>query len=139
MEPRGTPRPGIRERLLSDHSSLERLLAEILAACEANDRERVAAAWSEFDRELLSHMDLEERCLIPSLFRADERAARTLIREHQHIRQRLLELGAAMDLHVARLDTVRAFARELGAHARNEDRLLYRWVEEHMKESDLVA
>jgi hemerythrin superfamily protein len=122
--------------LLEDHRRLELLFEELLSAFEENDREGVATTWSEFDRRLLAHMNAEERYLIPSLFRVDPRAARTILEEHRHLRARLTELGAGVDLHVVRLEAARGFVDELRAHARNEDRLLYRWADEHVAEAD---
>lgn len=126
----------VRDRLMQDHARLERILDQVLAAFEANDQEGVAASWAKFDTELLAHLDAEERFLIPSLFRANPRAAQTILEEHRHIRTRLTELGAGVDLHIVRLTTARAFIEELRAHARNEDRLLYKWADEHVEEAD---
>ena len=128
----GTSR--IRERLLSDHKRLEKLLADMLIAFEENDREAVAALWTEFEKHLLAHLEVEERHLIPLLLRTNERAARTIAREHKHIRDRLMDLGTAVDLHVVRIGMARDFIHELGAHAESEDTLLYQWADEHVDE-----
>lgn len=132
------PSPGylVRDRLVQDHARLERTLEQVLAAFEANDRDGVATSWAKFDTELLAHLDVEERFLIPALFRVNERAARTILEEHRHIRTRLTELGAGVDLHIVRLPAARAFIEELRAHARHEDSLLYRWADEHVEDAE---
>jgi hemerythrin superfamily protein len=125
----------VRDRLLADHRRLENLFDQLIAAFEANDREAVSSLWTQFDTQLLAHMSVEERYLIPSLLKADDRGARSILKEHEHIRARLTELGAGVDLHIVRVDSARAFVEELRAHARREDELLYKWADEHVAES----
>ncbi|HVW24454.1 MAG TPA: hemerythrin domain-containing protein [Polyangiaceae bacterium] len=126
----------VREPLLADHERLESLFQQVISAFEAGSREDVDAIWSRFDRELLEHMEAEERCLVPWLFRADQRAARSIIQEHRLIQSRLVELGESVDLHTIRLDVARTFIDELRAHAKHEDRVLYSWADEHVPEED---
>jgi len=61
------------------------------------------------------------------VLRSSERDGRALLREHQHIRTRLTEVGGAIERHVAGLATVQELVDELGAHERREDRILYLW------------
>src|SRR4051794_29064391 len=91
--PMDAPTSEIRARLLQDHERLEQMFEKVIAAFEDDDRRTIEECWTRFDAELVAHMDAEERLLIPSLFRVNERAARSLIQEHRHIRGRLLELG----------------------------------------------
>ena len=91
--------------------------------------------WARFERQLLAHLTLEENDLIPALMAVNRAAAQGLLNEHAHIRSRLAELGAAVDLHIVRLDVAREFIEELRAHAKHEDELLYRWADEHVDES----
>jgi hemerythrin-like domain-containing protein len=122
----------VREHFLADHRKLEDLLRQVLLAFEDDDRERVAAVWTLFDAQLLAHLDAEERHLFPALLRADERDGRALLEEHKHIRRRLMELGAEVDLHTVRLTEARGFIDELKAHAAHEDAILYAWADEHV-------
>jgi hemerythrin superfamily protein len=126
----------IRERFLADHVELEELLTGVLRAFEADDRERIATLWNQFDTRLLAHLKTEEKYLIPALMRLNERAARAILEEHRHFRARLTELGAGVDLHIVRLKTARAFIDELRAHANHEDKMLYQWADEHLPEAD---
>ena len=68
--------------------------------------------------------------------RLEPEEARTILDEHGRIRARISYLGAALDLHAVRLGMIRALAYELDAHARREDKLLYRWADEHVNELD---
>jgi hemerythrin superfamily protein len=124
----------IRAHFLADHQRLEVVFERVLAAFADDDREAVAAEWTQFDSALLSHMDAEERTLIPRLFRVDPRSARALLHEHAHIRSRLAELAAGVDLHMVRQEMARAFIEALRAHARSEERLLYRWADAYLDE-----
>ena len=82
------------------------------------------------------HLRVEESSMIPALQRVAPTDARVLLEEHRHIRTRLTELGVALDLHTIRLESVRAFVDELRAHAKSEDRMLYRWAEERLDHAD---
>jgi hemerythrin-like domain-containing protein len=125
----------LRDRMLADHRKLEGLLEDVVAACEEDDREAFAQAWTRLEALLLNHLRVEERLLIPVLGRMDGISARSILAEHQHIRARLLEIGANVDLHCVRAGTVRACANELRAHAQTEDRLLYAWANQNLEES----
>ena len=126
MSPSQHPAPiTISEHFLADHQRLEALVARVLAAFSANDRELVAALWTEFDAGLLAHLEAEETYLIPVLLRTAERDARILLQEHKHMRTRLMELGVGIDLHLVNLEAAQSFMRELHAHATHEDALLY--------------
>jgi hemerythrin superfamily protein len=119
----------IRNLFLADHRRLDALLEQLIAAFEANDREDVQALWTLFDKGLLAHLEAEENVLIPSLRSTNPTEADALLREHDHFRDRLAELGAGIDLHIVRLETARAFASELLKHADREDQILYRWTD----------
>lgn len=125
----------LKEHLLADHRRLEDRFERLLAAFEANDREDLQALWSEFDGALLRHMSLEEQHLLPLLRRVNPIAVRAIEAEHAHLRARLTELGAGLDLHILRLETARAFIDELRAHAKHEDEVLYGWADEHVDDS----
>lgn len=129
----------VRDRFLADHRRLEDLLGRVLTAFERNDRSAVATAWTEFDARLLAHLEAEERHLIPALSRVNERAARAIVEEHKHLRSRLTELGAGVDLHIVRLDMARQFIEDLRAHARHEDHVLYKWADEHFSDAERAA
>jgi uncharacterized tellurite resistance protein B-like protein len=124
----------VRDRFLTDHERLEAVLEQVLAASGANDHEEMSRLWTEFHASLLRHLEAEERHLISALYRVCERDARVLVQEHRHIRTRLIELGAALDLHLVRLNSVRDFIDELRAQAKSEDRLLYQWADAHLDE-----
>src|SRR5262245_33839590 len=124
--------PRIREKLMADHRRLDTLLDSTLRAIEANDRDAIDSKFTEFDCGLRTHLEAEERHLLPALLRSDPRSARAIMAEHRHIRTRLLELASAIDLHTIRFSTANSFAGELRAHASREDALLYQWADEHL-------
>lgn len=126
----------VREHLLADHRRIEQTFERLLDAFRADDRPALGPLWGRFESHLQRHMAFEERDLIPALMRVDRAAAQGLLNEHQHIRRRLAELGAAVDLHLVRFDAAREFVEELRAHARHEDELLYRWADEHLEETE---
>ena len=129
----------VAEAFLADHRRLEALLAELLIASEARDHLAERKLWLECDAALATHMECEETHLIPALLRLHERDARVVVHEHRHIRRRLAELGAAIAPHGFSPGTVRDFIDEVRAHARSEDRLLYRWADAHLGEPEHIA
>jgi hypothetical protein len=124
---------GIRERFLSDHREMEKLLERVVAICEDGDREEVAAVWTEFDARLLAHMGAEERYLLPLLQRSNPRAFRAIFEEHKHFRARLLELCTKVDLHALRMHELRSFIGQLRAHSAHEDKTLYALADEELE------
>jgi hemerythrin-like domain-containing protein len=136
MHMTGTLSMAVRDRFGADHHELESLFGSVLDAFEANDREGIVQLWNEFDDRLGKHLDAEERFLIPQVFAARPREARTILEEHWHIRSRLVELGCRVDLHTARLETARGFIDDLRAHARHEDEILYQWADGHLPASE---
>ena len=95
--------------------------------------------WTQFDHELLSHMEAEERFVLPTFARVDAEEALSLLREHGVIRAQLLELGVAVDLHLARYTRALELVELLRAHAGREDNLLYRWADQNLDDSLVAA
>src|SRR6476620_9846854 len=89
----------ISDHFLGDHRRLEIIFEQVLAAIADGDRECLSLAWLDFETGLLTHMHTEETYLIPALLKTSSRDARAIVTEHQHIRSRLADLGAAVDLH----------------------------------------
>ena len=115
----------VGERLTQDHQQLAVLLERLSQAAEACDREALVATWTELEPRLTCHMEAEERYLLP-LVEADHPAEvkRTLL-EHAQIRDRIAELGLAIELHSVRSGDIRALIDMLQAHAKHEDEKLY--------------
>lgn len=132
------PSASVQARFVTDHRRIEALLEQLQAAFEANDREDIQRLWGEFESSLLVHLEAEEHFLVPSLLRLRAREARTILAEHKHIRARLTELGAGIELHIVRLDAARTFIEDLRAHARREE-ALYQWADAHLTEHERVS
>jgi hemerythrin-like domain-containing protein len=92
----------------------------------------VAELWTQLNRNLLAHMEAEERFVLPVFANVDADEARALLREHGLLREQLLELGIAVDLHYVRYARSRDFADLLARHAAREESLLYRWADERL-------
>jgi len=117
--------------MTSDHDRLAGVYDRLLDALEANAPD-VRTLWTELDHGLLAHLEAEERFVLPAFAKVDRDEAVALLREHGKIREQLLELGIAVDLHFIRLEQSRAFIDALRSHAAREDRLLYRWADERL-------
>src|SRR4051794_25766111 len=95
------------------HEQLRAVLPRLLEAMSANSRDDVAVLWRELDHGLLSHMDAEERFILPAFAHVDRAEALDLLRQHGQIREQLLELGVAVDLHLLRFERSEDFLQLL--------------------------
>lgn len=111
------------------HRHHEDLLGRLVdaVACRSADARRI---WDELEDSLRSHMEAEERYVLPSFARTDRDEALALVRDHNRIREQLLEIGIAIDLHEAGPAT--RFVQLLRDHAAREDKLLYRWADREL-------
>ena len=142
MDEMGGSSSRVRVRFRADHEALEALFAHLLEAAGASDVATVADLGNEFEGRLTRHLETEERLLVPQLFAANPREARTILEEHRHIRSRLIEVGFGVALRIDHLEAARGFLDELRAHTRHEDEMLYRWADGHLtqaEQSTLIA
>lgn len=110
------------------HLALEHVFERLIAAVTLDDRDEIHVMWTQLESQLLSHLEAEERFVLPAFARIDQAEATALVREHGKIRELLLELGVAIDLHYARLTPFQSFIVMLRDHAHREESLLYRWA-----------
>jgi hemerythrin superfamily protein len=128
VEQRGRQRDFIQTMLSDDHRHMEGLFQDVVAACKRGEPAELRGQWSRFERELSSHLDLEEHEILPAFARAHQAEAQGIRDEHAAIRTALTELGVDLDLHCLRADRVEAFIQLLRAHARREEGVLYPWA-----------
>jgi hemerythrin-like domain-containing protein len=133
-----SPEEKLRRFMADSHRQLNELFDRLLAAMEANAPD-TRELWNELDRGLHAHMEAEERYLLPRFARSHADEAAALLREHGQIREQLLELGVAVDLHCIRLDQSQRFIATLRDHAEREDRLLYDWADQQLERSVIEA
>lgn len=123
----------IGDALAQHHRGLEEAFKATVARAKSQaDPSTCRAAWDAFERELLAHMDIEEKDLFPLFGRVHPDEAQALHAEHDVIRARLFELGLALDLHRLGTPAIDEFAARLRAHALREDLMLYPWTERHL-------
>ncbi|MBV8757086.1 MAG: hemerythrin domain-containing protein [Deltaproteobacteria bacterium] len=109
-------------RLHGHHEDLCCKLLDAMATRSPNARR----FWSELDESLRTHMESEERYVLPAFARIDREEALALIRDHGRIREQLLEIGVAIDLH--ELAQTQRFIDTIREHAAREDKLMARWA-----------
>jgi hemerythrin superfamily protein len=125
----------LRTLLREDHDRLDRLFEQVLSVFEADARDEAARLWTEFERGLLAHFELEEQHIIPELAKVNAGEARELFDEHARLRAKLGELGIGVDLHLTRGEAVADFIATLRAHAGREDALMYRFARTSLPET----
>jgi hypothetical protein len=118
MNPAGT-------RLSQDHQELAALLASLSQAAEASDRQALTATWAELEPRVIRHMEAEERYLLPLVEASHPAEVKRTLLEHAQIRDRIAELGFAVELHTVRSSDIRALIDLLLAHSKREDEDLY--------------
>jgi len=115
--------------LRADHDDLEALTKKALAQlAEGEDPADVGATISELQQRVLAHLDEEEKNLLPEYAEHAPEDAAALLREHAAFREALAQLDVAADLHLVRVNAVRALLDKLRAHAERENEGLYRWL-----------
>ena len=129
---RKRPLDSLEHFMAESHQRLNGDALDVLEACAANAPD-IAVAWAKFDRGLRAHLEAEERFVFPAFVRVDRDAALGLLREHGEIREQLLELGVAVDLHLLRAEASQAFMVALRAHAAREEALMYRWADKQLE------
>lgn len=128
-----TRRNETEKRLLAQHHlSLDARLEQLVARAQGGDPTDLRAEWTAFERELLSHFELEEAEILPDFAACDPGEAHALLDEHAAFRSALLDIGLTLDLHCLRAEVVEDFARRLKAHAAREDAALYAWAQRHV-------
>ena len=125
--------------MLRCHEQLRDQVTRLLAAMQADARADVTTLWNELEHKLLNHMEAEERFVLPAFAHVDCGEATALLREHGLIRENLLELGIAVDLHHIRFERSQEFIDLLLRHAEREERMLYRWADDRLSPSIVQA
>jgi hypothetical protein len=128
------PAADLQSLLNQDHRRLDSLFERLNAACAADIDRDLSPLWMAYENGLITHVELEERFILPKFAEIAPGEAARLAREHAEIRARMLELGVAMDLRLAQADTLHEFLRVLSTHAAREDALMYRWAEAYVSD-----
>jgi hemerythrin superfamily protein len=118
--------------LAGDHDRLDRCFQSILTRAYGGDWQQLETEWIAFQRELLGHLEAEEKHVIPALARDRPLAAEMLLSDHEVIRTKVIELGIDLDLHSLRAERVAMFVEALRAHARREEGMFYPWADGHL-------
>lgn len=132
------PPPALRKQLLHEHRALEQLFDRLMNAFQANAREDIQAIWTELDRNLEQHFELEERVFFPRFAKVDLLETASLLEEHEGMRKLCAELGVGVDLKLVRTSVANGFIALLKAHAKREELVLYRWVNETLQDDPEV-
>jgi len=124
----------LRESLVAEHVLLEQALHELACAAEGADRAVLVQAFTDLERGLLNHLELEERELFPLVEPFHRDGIEASRRDHDRIRRLLADLGVRADLHTLDKATVDELVETLRRHSEHEDRTLYHWVETNAPE-----
>ncbi len=124
---------------MEDHRRLDVLFDDVLARLRFDDRGETREAWRQFERALVTHMEAEERPIIPAFRLADPAEAALVLDDHRRFRETIDELGLDVELHLVRADWVGRFVQLLRAHARREDLCMYPWAESHLSTQEQAS
>ena len=125
----------IRDAFHQDHQRLDGLFEDLLNRVHAGDAAAIREAWTAFEHGLLTHMEAEERDMIPIFRRHDPVEAAAIVEDHAKIRSLLAELGVKLEIHTLREEKVEGLVAFLRAHAAREDAALYLWVDSELPEA----
>lgn len=129
----------LHEAMAADHARLECLFRDVLSAMTSGDRDAVRSRWLVLEAALTSHIDFEERCLMPRFEVGFPYEAAHIRQEHRLIREAVAQLGIDLDLHALRPESAEHFIARLRKHAAREDTLFYVWAEAHVPDDDRLS
>jgi iron-sulfur cluster repair protein YtfE (RIC family) len=119
--------------LLADHHrEIDAGCQALLAGTYADDSLELIEQYRTFEHAILEHLAAEEELVLPSYAEAAPEDARRLQNDHAALRERLYEVGVAVELHAVRAQTLSALVDQLRIHAAREEEALYPWAQEHL-------
>lgn len=126
----------LKDKLNHEHQRHKELFDMLLNRVHVGDTEGSQSAWTDFERALSGHLELEEEHILPLFERQDEQEAKALREEHEKIRSLAAELGVGLDIHTVREDKIKEFIQFIESHAQREDQLMYRWAAEELPDPE---
>ncbi len=124
----GPPTPDSTQVLADDREHFEAVYAALLAAHERGDWNDVRERWDAFDRDLRTHMDIEEERVLPAFREIDPDEADAIFEEHDDIRLHLDAFAVLVDLHAFTRADADDLAERIRDHASREESLFYPWM-----------
>lgn len=109
---------------------IDEALQVVLEAARVNDEATLGVVWTEFERGVTTHMDGEEKFLLPSLEKEHAKQVRIVKEEHGRIRDLIAKIGVLTDLHEVRLTHLEELQMLLEAHAQSEEEGIYALAEQ---------
>ena len=120
----------MKTELLRDHEDHELLLAKLGQALEARrPTAELRRCWTDFEENLLDHLDTEERYLFSVTAQAHRLEIEQLRAEHRQIRQTVVGLNVSPQLDTLNKQAIDDLRVLLLAHSAHEERSLHRWLE----------
>jgi hemerythrin superfamily protein len=119
----------LRDRMADDHQRIQALFERLIELLSDGDWDAANNFFTDFERRMLSHIDGEERYMLPHLQRDDPFEAAAVLEEHRRIREHISDLGVQLELHSVRQDHAQKLFDLHRAHAAREERVLYRWAD----------
>ncbi len=117
------PVPGsVQADLEADARRIDGMLRETLASSDRPGTD-LAAQFSAVEGALIHHLTVEEAALVPQIQRFSQRDARVILAEHRYLRERLVEVRAALGPKA-----LRDLLQEIAAHERTEARIVRQWL-----------
>lgn len=124
---------GLRSLLLSDHNDrLELMLEEVLLERQLGHGKLGQAIWRRFKKELLTHLEAEERWLLPTFKLAHPHDGEQVDAIHAELRALVEKVEQECAIDPRSCHALLALEKKLRAHAAHEDRHLYPWSVEHL-------
>jgi hypothetical protein len=121
----------IRSQLAADHRVLDDLICRLVHDVDVHSHSDLQTVWCEFERRLLSHMEVEEQFLLPLLEGSHRTEVERARAAHVHIRGLVCALGIAIELRTASQSSLKELLHVLSDHSEREDRTLYKHLTEH--------
>ena len=120
----------IRRQHADEHAVLEDAMRLLLRAAEGDDPRPLEAAFTDLERRLMAHLELEERWLFPLVEYRYAGDVLTLRDEHAQLRSLMAQIERAGEVHQVTRPMLETLATLLAGHGRREGEALSRWFDE---------
>jgi hemerythrin len=118
----------IHERLAADHRRLDTLFEALEQSAARDDPKAKQEALADFESALVAHFEGEEEHLFPRLVAEFPEEVFALREEHETIRRQVSEIVDSETIDRLDSELASELVRTLRKHARREDAMLYKLV-----------
>jgi hypothetical protein len=130
---------GLCAALAFHNAKVEACGRHVLSRLQCDGSSGAVASFGSFERQIIAHLDAEEKWLLPAFARARPQACETIRAEHARIRGAVDAVARSFHANAADQRALHDLLERLLEQFRREEADLYCWAETAIGESDSRA